>query len=111
MKDILGSVDFQSGFAADISIDTASDLDAKELAARVTAQLLETRKNSQIMMLGLSAFLDGVKAEASGASFRLTVRYNQPQVDDLIGRIRGALRSFGESMGSRGGIPPLPTKP
>jgi CRISPR/Cas system CMR-associated protein Cmr1 (group 7 of RAMP superfamily) len=109
MKDVFGSIDFASGFAMDVSVDTGSDNDAKELVGKVNAQLAETRKNPQVMLMGLSTVLDGVKIDSKGPTFHLTVNYNQQQVDDLVNRIKGLLSSFGNALGGgAGGLPKGP---
>jgi hypothetical protein len=104
MKDIFGSVDFQAGVAADLNVDTGSDTDAKDMAGKVTAQVAEIRKNPQFMMMGLAQYLDGVKVDSKAATFHLALNYNQQQVDDLINRVKGLLKSFGSAIG--GGAPP-----
>jgi hypothetical protein len=104
MKNVFGSIDFASGFAADINVDTASDADAKELAAKVTGQLMETRKSPQMMMMGLAGFLDGVKVDAKGPTFHVGINFTQQQVDDLINRVKGLMKTFGAAIG--GGGPP-----
>lgn len=103
MKDVFGSVDFASGVAADLNLDNAGENDAKELAAKATAQLLEVKKSPQLMMMGMSAFLDGVKIESKGATFHIGINLNQQQVDDLINRVKGLLKSFGGALGGGGG--------
>jgi hypothetical protein len=104
MKDIFGSVDFASGVNADLNVDTGSEADAKDLAVKATAQLAEIRKSPQFMMMGLAQYLDGLKIDSKGATFHLAIVYNQQQVDDLINRVKGLLKSFGGAMG--GGMPP-----
>jgi hypothetical protein len=114
IKDMFGSVDFASGVAADINVDTGGENDAKELAAKATAQLMETKKSPQLMMMGLGSFLDGVKIDSKGATFHVAMAFNQQQVDDLITRIKGLLKSFGGQLGgggAGGAVPPLPTQP
>jgi hypothetical protein len=106
MKDVFGSIDFAGGFAADLNVDTASDSDAKELAAKVTEQLVETKRNPQIMLMGMAPFLDGVKVESKGPTFRTTINLTQSQVDDLINRVKGLMKSFGAALG--GGSAPMP---
>jgi CRISPR/Cas system CMR-associated protein Cmr1 (group 7 of RAMP superfamily) len=105
MKDIFGSVDFASGVNADLNVDTANEADAKDLASKATAQLAEVRKSPQFMMMGLAQYLDGLKIDSKGATFHLAIVYNQQQVDDLINRVKGLLKSFGGAMGG-GGMPP-----
>ena len=69
MKDVFGSIDFAKGIDADFNVDTGSEGDAKELAAKATAQLMDVRKSPQLMMMGMSTFLDAVKVDAKGATF------------------------------------------
>lgn len=107
MKDIFGSVDFASGVASEMNVDTGSEADAKDLAAKATAQLSDIRKSPQFMMMGLAQYLDGIKIDSKGPTFHLTVTYNQQQVDDLINRVKGLLKSFGGAMGG-GGMPSPP---
>jgi hypothetical protein len=111
MKAVLGSIDFASGFVADVNIDTGSEADAKDLAAKVTAQLTETRKNPQVMMMGMATFIDGVKIDSKGPTFHVAISYTQPQVDDLINRVKGLVKSFGGAFGGGGGMPPTPPSP
>jgi hypothetical protein len=106
MKDIFGSVDFASGVNADLNVDTGSEADAKDLSAKATAQLAEIRKSPQFMMMGLAQYLDGLKIDSKGATFHLAIVYNQQQVDDLINRVKGLLKSFGGAMGGGGMAPP-----
>jgi hypothetical protein len=106
MKAVFGSVDFQKGVAADANVDLGSENDAKEVAAKATAQLLEAKKNPQLMMMGMASFLDTVKIESKGPTFHLTIDLTQQQVDDLINRVKGILKSFGGALG--GGGPPGP---
>jgi hypothetical protein len=108
MKDIFGSVDFASGVKADLNVDTGSEVDAKDLAAKATSQLVDIRKSPQFMMMGLAQYLDGIKIDSKASTFHLSVTYNQQQVDDLINRVKGLLKSFG---GAMGGMPAAPATP
>ncbi|HEX9102582.1 MAG TPA: hypothetical protein VF997_10275, partial [Polyangia bacterium] len=99
MKDIFGSVDFASGVKSELNVDTGSEADAKDLAAKATEQVGEIKKSPQFMMMGLAQYLDGIKIDNKAATFHLTVNYNQQQVDDLINRVKGLLKSFGGAMG------------
>ena len=51
------------------------------------------------MMMGLAQYLDGIKIDNKAATFHMTINYNQQQVDDLINRVKGLLKSFGGAMG------------
>ena len=106
MKDIFGAVDFAAGVTSDLNVDTGSEADAKDLAAKATSQLGDIRKSPQFMMMGLAQYLDGIKIDSKGATFHLSVNYNQQQVDDLINRVKGLLKSFGGAMGGMPAGPP-----
>jgi hypothetical protein len=99
MKDIFGSVDFQAGVAADLNVDTGSEADAKDLVAKTTAQIAEAKKSPQFMLMGLAQYIDGVKIDSKEATFHVALSYNQQQVDDMINRVKGLLKSFGGQMG------------
>jgi hypothetical protein len=107
MKDIFGSVDFASGVTSELNVDTGSEADAKDLSAKATAQLAEIKKSPQFMMMGLAQYLDGIKIDSKASTFHLTINYNQQQVDDLINRVKGLLKSFG---GAMGGLPSPPSQ-
>ncbi|MGZ3425061.1 MAG: hypothetical protein ACXVCV_00365 [Polyangia bacterium] len=106
MKDIFGSVDFASGVKSELNVDTGSEVDAKDLAAKATAQLTDIRKSPQFMMMGLAQYLDGIKIDNKASTFHMTINYNQQQVDDLINRVKGLLKSFGGAMGGMPMAPP-----
>lgn len=112
MKDLYGSMDFATGLRIDLVVDLGSEADAKEMAAKLTQQLEETRKNPQVMMLGLSSMVEAIKPSSQGAAFRVAVALTQPQVDQLIERLTGAYKSRAGSplglpgMGAPGMMPP-----
>jgi hypothetical protein len=105
MKDVFGSIDFAKGIASEVSVDLASENDAKELAAKTTAQLMDIKKSPQLMMMGMASFLDAVKIEAKGATYNVSFSLTQQQVDDLINRVKGLLKSFGGAFGGGAGGP------
>jgi hypothetical protein len=104
---IFGSVDFASGITADVNVDTATDNDAKDLAAKATEQLNESKKSAQVMVIGMAQYLDGIKIDSKGPTFHLSLAYNQQQVDDLINRVKGLMKSF---TGAMGGMPMPPVQ-
>ncbi len=99
MKDVFGSLDFSSGFSAEFVVDLGSEADAKELTTKTTAQLMEVKKSPQLVMMGMASFLDGVKIDSKGVAYHVAVNLTQPQVDDLVNRMRGLLKSFGGMAG------------
>lgn len=108
MKDIFGSVDFAAGVAAEVNVDTGSEADAKDLAQKAQGQLNDLRKSPQFMMMGLAQYLDGIKIGSKSATFQVSLNYNQQQVDDLINRVKGLLKSFGGAMGAMPAPTPAP---
>ncbi len=116
MKDVFGSIDFANGFAADINVDVGSDADAKDLTVKIQSQLNDTKKNPQVMMMGVASLLDQVKIDAKQATFHVAINYNQQQVDDIINRVKGFLKSLGGAMQGGGfggnlGQPPMQMPP
>jgi hypothetical protein len=103
MKTVFGSVDFAAGFAADVNVDLGSEQDAKDMTVKTQAQLADAKKNPQVMMMGVSALLDQVKIDSKAATFHVSVSFNQMQVDDIIKRVQGLLKSFGQQLGGMGG--------
>ncbi len=106
MKTVSGSVEVASGLDAALDIDLGSDNDAKELVAKITAQLLDARKQPQVLMMGLVPLFDGIKIEQKAAAFHLTLKFTQPQVDDLINRFKGLLKGLAGG-GAPSGLPEI----
>jgi|GEM_PF-4649497 len=104
MKLVFGSFDFANGINADLNADLGSNQDATDLTTKIQGQLAEARKNPQFMMAGIGTFLDNVKIEARQATFHVGIVFNQPQVDDLINRMKGLLASLRGSL--TGGLAP-----
>ena len=111
MKDIFGSIDFASGFAADLNVDLGNAEDASELATKVKAQIDDAKKAPQLMMLGLNSILENVKIESKANTFHTSMNLNQQQFDDIITRIKGFLANLRGSLGGgMGGMPSPPTQ-
>jgi hypothetical protein len=111
MKDVFGSIDFANGLLADLSVDLGTDADAAEMAKKVNEQVADARKSPQFMMAGLNAFLDAVKVDSKGPTFRVVVNFNQQQVSDIINRLKGLLSSLKNSLGGQMGLPAQPPTP
>ena len=106
MKDVEASADFATGLRLDLAIDLASDGDAKEVAGKLNEQLGDLRKNPQVMLLGLASMLEAIKVTSQGPTFHLAMNLNQPQVDQLVERLQGLLKSAGGMPGM--GPSPVP---
>jgi len=46
---------------------------ARPLADRVAARVADAKRNSQVLMLGLGPYLDGITASAAGSQFDLSL--------------------------------------
>jgi hypothetical protein len=103
MRNVFGSIDFSGGFIADVNVDLGSESDAKDMTAKVTSQLGDTKRNPQVMMMGLAPLIDQVKPESHGATFHVAINFNQTQVDDIISRLKGFLKGLG-GPGGLGGL-------
>ena len=55
-------------------------------------------------MLGLASLFEGLKNEAKGPTFHVSMKYNQQQVDEMVARIQGLMKSFGGALGGGGGM-------
>ncbi len=116
LKAIVGSMDFASGLAIDVNMDTLADADAKAINEQVTTQLAEVKKSPQVQVLGVGGLLDAIKTEAKGPTFHVAMRYNQQQVDEMVTRVQGMFKSFGAGLvggaaPSAPGAPPEPATP
>ena len=99
MKSVVGMMDFASGLAVDVNMETGSPADATALNTQVQEQLANLKKTPQVMMLGVASWLDGIKTDAKGQTFHIGLGYTQPQVDDMVARIEGLVRSFAGGLG------------
>lgn len=93
-------IDIGRGLEAVLLADVASPNDAQGLARKVQETLRDSKRNAQVLMLGLGPYLDGVTARASNHTFELRASLTEPQLDDLINRL-GALVAL-----ARQGRPP-----
>lgn len=104
MKDAYASLDLQGGFSLAGAVDLAGEPEAKTLSARVNDQLADAKRNPQVQMMGLTQFLDAIKATSQAATFHLDVKLTQTQVDDLIARLQGLFKTFGGALGGGAGM-------
>ncbi|MEO6952939.1 MAG: hypothetical protein ABI321_14125, partial [Polyangia bacterium] len=103
MKSVVGMMDFASGLVVDLNMETGSAADATAINTQVQDQLANLKKMPQVMMLGVASWLDGIKTDSKGQTFHVGLNYTQPQVDDMVARIQGLVRSFAGGLGGMGG--------
>ncbi len=102
LQAVLGAVDFAKGLSFEVNMDTGSEADAKAINDQATQQLTQTKKSPQVMMLGVATMLEPIKTEAKGMTFRVSADYTQPQVDEMVARVTGLMKSFGAALGGGG---------
>ncbi|HVR61252.1 MAG TPA: hypothetical protein VMU50_05100 [Polyangia bacterium] len=86
------ALDLAHGLSATLLGDLGSAADAQALAAQITGSVRDAKKNPEVLMLGLGPYLDGVAAEASGASFTVRATLADAQVRDLLARASAYLK-------------------
>jgi hypothetical protein len=92
LQDLYASADFATGLAFQGVLDLGAADDAKELAAKLGEQIAEAKKSPQVLVMGLAPMLDAVQVSAEGTAFKVSVKYNQSQVDQLIERLQGLFK-------------------
>ena len=108
MKDIFGSVDFASGVRRTLNVDTGSEADAKDLAAKATAQLADVQEEPAVHDDGPGAVPRRHQDRQQGRHLppdgRATT--SSRSTTSSIGS-RACCKSFGGAMGG-GGMPMQP---
>jgi hypothetical protein len=91
LTDIVLGIDLGRGLDAVAIGDVATAADAQALAARTQETLRDAKRNAKVLMLGLGPYLDGVSARADDKRLELRASLREPQVDDLLTRLRAFL--------------------
>jgi hypothetical protein len=91
MTSLVVGVDVAHGLDALAVGDVATARDAQSLAGKMQETLRDAKQSATLLMLGLGPYLDGVTARAVDRSFELRASLNEPQVDDLLARLRAYL--------------------
>lgn len=86
------ALDVGHGLHATLVGDLGSPADAQALAVQIGDSVRDAKKNPEILMLGLGPYLDGVSAQAKGASFTANAVLSDAQVRDLLGRAAAYLK-------------------
>lgn len=89
---LAATLDLAHGFSATLLGDVGSADAAETLVRQMTETVRDAKKNPQVLMLGLGPYLDGVSAQAAGASFEVHATLTEPQVNDLLGRAAAFLK-------------------
>ncbi|HEX2574228.1 MAG TPA: hypothetical protein VH877_32070 [Polyangia bacterium] len=95
LKTIYGSLDFATGLRLELALDLPTDADAQGLNGQLQLQLTEAKKNTRTALLGITPFLNDIKPDTDKSTFRLSINYNQAQVDQLLDRAQALLPAIG----------------
>jgi hypothetical protein len=91
LKTVYGSLDFATGLRLELALDFPAEADAQGLNGQLQQQLAEAKKNVRAAVLGITPFLNDIKPDTDKNTFRLSINYNQAQVDQLLDRAQALL--------------------
>ena len=93
LKSLLGSLDFVAGLALTARFELGAPSDAETLAKQIGEQLTAGKQNPKLMLAGLASLLDRIQIAPEGPVLKADVKLTQAQVDDLLGRLEGLVRT------------------
>lgn len=94
-----GSVDIAKGLAVHADLDFASEQDAASISAAANQQLASLKQDGRVQLFGLSSYLDTVRFATAKNTVAFDLRMTDQQLDDLITRLSGILKSVGATFG------------
>jgi hypothetical protein len=89
---LAAAADLGPGLTAELVADLSNAADARTLVERIQTTVRESKRNAQVLMMGLGPYLDALEARAEGPTLRVKVTLAEPQVKDLIERGSGLVR-------------------
>lgn len=95
MQSTSGSVDIAKGLSVHADLDLANDLDATTITSMANQQLAALKQDGRVQMFGLSSYLDTIRFANSKNTVAFDLRMTDQQLDDLITRLSGILKSAG----------------
>ena len=122
LKAVAMSIDLQEGLKAELNGQAASPDDAKKIATELTNKIAESKKDPQMQMAlamsGMGPMLDTLKVGNEGQWVKINAMLTQPQLDELVNRIKGMMQMMkgmggmamppGGGMAPPGGMPEMP---
>jgi hypothetical protein len=87
VTNLVVGIDLAHGLEALAVADVDTPEDARALATRMQETLRDSKRNAQVLMLGLGPYLDGVSSRAIDRRFELRASLTEPQVEDLLSRL------------------------
>jgi hypothetical protein len=99
---ISGFLDVDATLRASVVAELSNAEDAGHLSRRLSAFLNETKRNPDLLLVGLSPYLDGLRVEARGS--RLLASYEIPAAhqDEVFEHIENMLRRSGKTSPQQG---------
>lgn len=94
-----GSVDIAKGVAVHADLDFANEQDAASISAAANQQLASLKQDARVQLFGLSSYLDTIRFTTAKNTVAFDLRMTDQQLDDLITRLSGILKSVGLSPG------------
>jgi hypothetical protein len=95
-----GSVDISKGLGVHADLDFAREQDAATISAAANQQLASLKQDARVQMFGLSAYLDTVRFTTAKNTVAFDLKMTDQQLDDLITRLSGILKSAGLGAGA-----------
>jgi hypothetical protein len=114
LKAVAMSIDLQEGLKAELNGKAASADDAKKISTELTNKIAESKKDPQVQMAlamsGVGPMLDTLKVANEGEWVKINAALTQPQLDELVNRIKGMMQMMKGmgGMGMPGGMAPPP---
>ena len=90
-----GSIDVAKGLAVHADLDLATELDATTITSMANQQLAALKQDGRVQMFGLTSYLDTVQFNSKKNTVVFDLRMTDQQLDDLITRLSGILKSAG----------------
>jgi len=87
MRRVAASANLGPGLDAELVADLSNAADARRQVAQIQTTIKESKRNAQVLMMGLGPYLDALSVHADGYAVRAKLTLAEPQVKDLIDRL------------------------
>ncbi len=84
---LAGAVDVGRALRADLLAELSNEADAQELLTKLLAFKAGAKTSPQVLLLGLSSYVDSFTVVRKGASVTLTVTLTETAVNELLSRV------------------------
>lgn len=101
-----GSVDIAQGLGIHADLDFANEQDAASISAAANQQVASLKQDGRVQLFGLASYLDTVRFATAKNTVAFDLRMTDQQLDDLIMRLSGILKSMGSAFGGASDLDP-----